>query len=737
MTVDPASAAGSWDYHGRTYYFCNPHCLHKFKADPQRYLSAPPGAPREPMHAPPPPGAKVEYTCPMHPEVVSDRPGACPICGMALEPRTPLPDAGPDPELLDMTRRFWLALLLGAPVFVLAMGHMIAGRPLLPSHALSNGLQAALASVVVLYCGAPFFVRAWMSVVNRSPNMFTLIALGVGTAYVWSFVALARHEEPYFESAAVIIVLVLLGQVLELRARHHTSAAIRRLLGLAPKTARLRLPDGREQDVPLELVQPGDVLRVRPGEKVPVDGVVTEGRSTVDESMISGEPMPVEKAVGAHVIGGTVNGTGSLLMRAERVGADTLLAQIVRLVGEAQRSRAPVQRLVDRVAAVFVPTVLAVAVLTFVAWAAWGDAPRGLTSAVAVLVIACPCALGLATPMAIMVGVGKGAEAGILIRNAEALEALAKADTLVVDKTGTLTEGKPRLMAVVPAEGGSEAEVLRLAAGLERGSEHPLAAAVLRGAEERGVRPADAGDFHSLTGLGVVGTVEGTAALLGNAELLRRNGVEPGPLLARAEALRAEGQTVLFLAVEGKPAGLLGVADPVRASTPEAVRLLHAGGLRLVMATGDSRATAEHVARALGIDEVHAEVLPEQKHALVKRLREQGHVVAMAGDGVNDAPALAEADVGVAMGSGTDVAMESADVTLVRSDLRAVAAARRLSRATVAAIRQNLFLAFVYNALSIPIAAVGLLNPMWAAAAMSLSSVSVIANSLRLRRRQL
>jgi Cu+-exporting ATPase len=676
----------------------------------------------------------------MDPEVVATEPGPCPKCGMALEPRTLLLEEGPNPELADMSRRFWLGLALGLPVFVLAMGHMLLGRPLLPSHAVSEWVQAALTTAVVWYCGWPFFQRAWASVVNRSPNMFTLIALGVGAAYAYSVVAVVRGGEGYFESAAAIVVLVLLGQVLELRARGQTTGAIRRLLGLAPKTARLHLPDGREQDVPLELVQPGDVLRVRPGEKVPVDGVVAEGRSAVDESLVTGEPLPVEKEPGARLIGGTLNGTGSLLLRAERVGADTLLARIVRLVSEAQRSRAPVQRLVDQVARYFVPAVLAAAALTFAGWAWWaGEAgPRpGLLNAVAVLIIACPCALGLATPMAIMVGTGRGAELGILVKDAEALETLHRADTLVLDKTGTLTEGKPRLVTVEPVGGLSAEELLRLAAGLERGSEHPLAGAVVKGAEERGLQPARADEFRALPGKGVAGTVEGKALLLGTPALLREQGVEVEPLAARVEALRGQGQTVLLLAVDGRAAGLLGVADPVRASTPEALRDLRAEGLRLVMLTGDSRTTAEAVARQLGIDEVHAEVLPQDKHAVVRRLREQGRVVAMVGDGVNDAPALAAAQVGVAMGSGADVALESAGVTLVRSDLRALVQARRLSRATMRNIRQNLFLAFVYNTLSIPLAALGLLTPVLASAAMSLSSLSVVGNALRLRRQSL
>jgi Cu+-exporting ATPase len=749
MRVDPEHAAASTVHEGKPYYFCHPNCLRKFQAEPGRYLAPPSptplptgggGAGAGGIPAEAPPGTKIEYICPMDPEVVATEPGACPKCGMALEPRTVLLEEGPNPELTDMSRRFWLGLALGLPVFALEMGHMLLGRPLIASHAVSGWLQAVLASGVVWFCGWPFFRRAWASVVNRSPNMFTLIALGVGAAYLYSLVAVVRGGEAYFESAAAIVVLVLLGQVLELRARGQTTSAIRRLLGLAPKTARLHLPSGREEDVPLELVQAGDVLRVRPGEKVPVDGVVTEGRSAVDESMVTGEPMPVEKGPGAKLIGGTVNGNGSLLMRAEHVGADTLLARIVRLVSEAQRSRAPVQRLVDQVARYFVPAVLAAAGLTLAGWALWGGeagATRGLINAVAVLIIACPCALGLATPMAIMVGTGRGAQLGILIKNAEALETLHRADTLVVDKTGTLTEGKPRLVTVEPAEGQSADELLRLATGLERGSEHPLASAVVKGAEERGVQPAPASDFRALPGKGVVGTVDGKAVLLGTPALLAENGVNADVLRPRVEALRAQGQTVLLLAVDGRPAGLLGVADPVRTSTPEAIRALHAEGLRIVMLTGDSRATAEAVARQLGIDEVHAEVLPQEKYAVVRRLREEGRVVAMAGDGVNDAPALAEAQVGIAMGSGTDVAMESAGVTLVRSDLRALVQARRLSRATMRNIRQNLFLAFVYNTLSIPIAALGLLSPIWASAAMSLSSLSVVGNALRLRRQSL
>jgi Cu+-exporting ATPase len=750
MTVDPATAPASMSYGGITYYFCNPVCLQRFQAHPQEYLRGEVKLGMPPA-ATPAPGTKVEYICPMDPDVVSDRPGACPKCGMALEPRTAGAEEGPNPELVDMTRRFWISLALGLPIFFLAMGEMIAGRPMLTRN-LSNWLQLVLGSAVVFYGGAPFFVRAWASVVNRSLNMFTLIALGVGAAYLYSvgLVGSAIFEgdgfhrgpmlEPYFEAAAAIIVLVLLGQVIELRARQATSGAIRRLMGLTPKTARLVLPDGREDEVPLELIQTGDTIRVRPGEKVAVDGVVIHGKSAVDESMVTGEPIPAEKEPGSKVVAATVNGTGSLLVRAERVGSQTLLAQIVRLVSEAQRSRAPVQGLVDQVAQFFVPAVLTIAALTFVVWYVWGGddgLARGLLNAVAVLIIACPCALGLATPMAIMVGIGRGAEAGILIKNAEALEAMHQADTLVLDKTGTLTEGKPRLTEVEPLDGGNADEVLRRAASLERGSEHPLAAAIVKGAEEKGIHLAEARDFQSVTGKGVIGMVDGKKVLLGNRALLEDHGLDATPFLPRLEELRRQGKTVMLLAVEGKVAGLVAVADPVRPSTPEAIRLLHEEGLRIIMLTGDSRVTAEAVAQRLGIDEVHAEVLPQDKQAIVRRLQEQGRVVAMAGDGINDAPALAAAQVGLAMGTGTDVAMESAGITLVRGDLRGLARARRLSRFTLAAIRENLFLAFVYNVLAIPLAAFGLLNPILASAAMSLSSLSVVGNSLRLRRQRL
>jgi Cu+-exporting ATPase len=703
------------------------------------------------------PLTRVEYTCPMHPEIVQDGPGNCPICGMALEPRTVTAEEGPSPEMVDMTRRFWVGAVLALPVFVVAMSDLVPGRPLhFLDMRLLNWVQLVLATPVIFWCGWPFFERAWASVLHRSPNMFTLIALGTGTAYVYSLIATVTPwlfpvgfqtasgaVETYFDTAAVIVVLVLLGQVLELRARGQTSGAIRRLLGLAPQTARVVRPDGREEDMPPDRIQAGDRLRVRPGEKVPVDGTVIEGRSSVDESMISGEPIPVEKEAGAKVVGATINGTGSLLIRADRVGAGTLLARIVRMVSEAQRSRAPIERLVNQVSGYFVPAVLAISVLTFIVWSLWGEAPQlahALVNAVAVLIIACPCALGLATPLGVMVGVGRGAEHGILIKNAEALEVLEKADTLVVDKTGTLTEGKPRLVGVEPAAGFPEEELLRLAASLERGSEHPLAAAIVKGAEVRGLRLAEARDFQSATGKGVIGSVDGRTVVLGNAALMADQQVPFDPLRPRLEELRREGQSVMLVAVDGQLAGLVAVVDPIRATTPEAIRLLHEAGMRVIMLTGDSRTTAVAVAGKLGIDEVIAEVLPQQKHEVVKRLQGEGRIVAMAGDGINDAPALAQAQIGIAMGTGTDVAMESAAVTLVRGDLRGIARARGLSRATMRNIRQNLFLAFVYNAVSVPVAAgvlyplFGLLiSPMYASAAMSLSSLSVVGNALRLR----
>ena len=700
---------------------------------------------------------RVVYTCPMHPEIVRDGPGSCPICGMALEPRTVSLEEGPSPELADMSRRFWVSLALTLPLLFVAMAPMAGWRLGPLDGGAGRWAELVVATPVVLWGGWPFFVRGWASIVNRSPYMFTLIALGTGVAYLDSVAAVLapglfppsfrdHHGEVgvYFEAAAAIVTLVLLGQVLELRARSRTSSALKALLGLAPRTARRLREDGGEEDVPLERVAVRDRLRVRPGEKVPVDGVVVEGTSAVDESMVTGESLPVEKKPGDRVIGATLNGTGSFIMRAEKVGADTVLARIVRLVSEAQRSRAPIQRLADVVASYFVPAVVVAAIVTFAAWALFGPPPRmayALVNAVAVLIIACPCALGLATPMSIMVATGRGATAGVLFRNAEALETMEGVDTLVVDKTGTLTEGKPRLEAVVTADGVEEKELLRLAASLEQASEHPLAAAIVSGAVERGVRPAAAAGFASHTGRGVAGVVDGHRVVVGNRSLLDEMGVAPGPLASRAEALRGEGHGVMFVAVDGRVAGLLGVTDPLKPSTPEALRLLRDDGVHIVMVTGDGRATAEAVARKLGLEDVHAEVLPEQKVEIVARMQAAGRVVAVAGDGINDAPALAKADVGIAMGTGTDVAMESAGVTLVKGDLRGVARARRLSRATMRNIRQNLFFAFVYNVLGIPVAAgvlypsTGLLlNPMIDAAAMSFSSVSVIGNALRLRR---
>lgn len=745
MTVDPSSAASSFEFGGQTYYFCSRHCLAKFQANPAAFVGAPDAASLSK------PGTK--YTCPMHPEVVQDGPGTCPKCGMALEPLEPSAEEGPDPEYLDMRSRFWTSAVLSLPIFLIAMGGLLPWAAL--SHwlhanmAILNWVQLALATPVVLWCGWPFFERAGASVVNASPNMFTLIALGVGAAYGYSVLATVAPQlfptgfqaasglvEPYFDSAAVIVVLVLLGQVLELQARSQTSSAIRALLGLTPKTARAVRDDGREEDIPVAHVHLHDQLRIRPGEKVPVDGVVTEGHSSVDESMITGEPLPVEKSPGDRVVGGTVNGTGGMLIRAERVGRDTLLAQIVRMVGDAQRSRAPIEKLVNQVAQVFVPVVLWIALLTFVGWAVWGPEPRlahALVNAVAVLIIACPCALGLATPMAIMVGTGQGATSGVLFRDAEALETLRSADTLVVDKTGTLTEGKPHLVTVEPAGDVTEELLLSIAASLEKGSEHPLATAIVRGAEQRGIAPRRVEGFQSVTGKGVVGQWDGRRVTIGNQAMMETEKIDTTAAHDRLEALRTGGQTVMFVALDGKLAGLLGVADRVKESTPEAIRMLHDEGLRIIMLTGDNRTTAEAVASKLGIDEVIAGVLPEEKSEVVARLQRERHVVAMAGDGINDAPALAKADVGIAMGTGTDVAMETAGVILVKGDLRGIVRARRLSQATSNTIRQNLFLAFVYNALSIPAAALGWVTPMWASAAMSLSSISVIANSLRLR----
>ncbi len=708
------------------------------------------------------PAARTEYTCPMHPGVVRDEPGSCPDCGMALEPRTVTAEDEPNPELIDMSRRFRVSFALTLPVLFLAMAEMIPGQPL--RHGLGERpavwLQFLLSTPVVLWGGWPFFQRGWASLVNRSLNMFTLIAIGTGAAYSYSVAAALlpgifppsfRGSDGvvaiYFEAAAVITTLVLLGQVLELRARSRTGEAIKALLGLAPATAVVVRSDGAEEETPLEHVETGSLLRVRPGERVPVDGIVVEGTSSVDESMVTGESLPVEKTADARVIGGTVNGTGGLVMRAERVGSDTLLARIVRMVAEAQRSRAPVQRLADAVASWFVPVVLLAAVVTFLVWGSIGPEPRmayALVNAVAVLIIACPCALGLATPMSIMVGTGRGATTGVLIKDAEALELLQKVDTLVVDKTGTLTEGKPQLVSILPLDEWSDSELLRLAASLERGSEHPLAAAIVAGAGSRNIELAPPGDFASHTGLGVEGTVDGRSVLLGNHTFLDQRGVDRSPLLERAHGLAGKGQTVMFVVVDGKLAGLLGVADPVKESTPEAIRLLEAAGIHIVMLSGDNRATAGAVAGELGIEDFEAEVLPDQKGEAVGRLQEQGRIVAMAGDGINDAPALARSHIGIAMGTGTDVAMESAGVTLVNGDLRAIARARRLSQGTMRNIRQNLFFAFVYNIAGVPIAAgllypfLGiLLNPMIASAAMTFSSVSVIGNALRLRKLKL
>ena len=701
---------------------------------------------------------KTEYTCPMHPEIVQDHPGSCPKCGMALEPRTV--EAQEDTsELDDMTRRFWVSALLAIPIFFSAMAAEFWPEAIngLIAPATRQWAELVLSAPVVWWGGWVFFQRGWQSIVTRHLNMFTLIAIGVGIAWIYSLIAVllpgifppavfseAGVVPVYFEAAAVITALVLLGQVMELRARSQTNAAIKLLLGLAPKTARIVREDGSEEDIPLEHVQPGDRLRIRPGEKVPVDGEVIDGESNVDESMVTGEPIPVAKTAGEKVIGATVNGTGGLLMRADRVGADTLLAQIVKMVAEAQRSRAPIQKLVDIVAGYFVPAVVVIAVITFIVWSVWGPEPAiayAVINAVAVLIIACPCALGLATPMSIMVGTGKGAMMGVLIKNAEALEIMQKVDTLVVDKTGTLTEGKPKLVSVVACEGFHENDNLRLAASLERASEHPLAEAIVQGAEARGVELTQADNFQSVTGKGVTGIVDGRKVALGNLKLLQGLGIDAGDLPQQADSQRAEGQTVMLLAIEGKAAGLIGVADPIKETTPEAIRDLHSEGIRVVMLTGDSRKTAEAVAAKLDIDQVQAEVLPEQKAEVVKQLQAEGRIVAMAGDGINDAPALAQAHVGVAMGTGTDVAMESAGVTLVKGDLRGIVRARRLSRATMRNIRQNLFFAFIYNAAGVPIAAgvlyptFGLLlSPMIAAAAMSFSSVSVITNALRLRR---
>jgi Cu+-exporting ATPase len=791
MTV---SGDSEYHYHysGKQYYFCSEHCLHRFKEHPEQYLDKETSPPREtpdrsmtytcPMHpeiqqqgpgdcpkcgmALEPTGVsvaavKTRYTCPMHPEVIQDHPGNCPKCGMALEPVT-IGGEEKNEELISMSRRFWISTVLALPVFFLAMiADLMPGwLPDWLSMQVVQWIEFVLATPVVLWGGWPFFVRGWQSVRTWNLNMFTLIALGVSMAWIYSVVALLFPQifppimqmesglvHVYFEAAAVITALVLLGQVLELSARSRTNAAIQMLLGLAPNTARIVRNDGTEEDIPLEQVQPGDTLRVRPGEKVPVDGTVIDGESNVDESMVTGEPIPVAKLAGEKLIGATVNGTGSLLMRAEKVGSDTLLAQIVHMVAEAQRSRAPIQKLADVVAGYFVPAVVGVAILAFITWQVWGPEPRlahAIINAVAVLIIACPCALGLATPISIMVGTGRGAMAGVLIKNAEALEIMEKVDTLVVDKTGTLTEGKPKLVAVQAEPGFTEDEILRIAASLERASEHPLAEAIIHGAEEKKIELAKVDDFQSVTGKGVTGEVDGHTVAAGNVKLLESLGINAGDLSQQADKQRVEGRTIVFIAIDGKAAGLIGVADPIKDSTAEAIRDLHAEGIKIVMLTGDSHTTAKAVAGKLGIDQVHAEVLPEQKTELIKQLQAEGRIVAMAGDGINDAPALAQAHVGIAMGTGTDVAIESAGITLVKGDLRGIVRARRLSRATMRNIRQNLFFAFVYNAAGVPIAAGVLypffgilLSPMIAAAAMSFSSVSVIGNSLRLKRARL
>jgi P-type Cu+ transporter len=749
MMLDLHTTTHRAQYQGKPYYFCSPGCQSQFMAEPAKYV-APSARTAEAV-----PEGTI-YTCPMHPEIRQVGPGSCPICGMALEPVVATAETGPSHELTDMTRRFWIGLVLTLPVFILEMGGHLTGLDHLIPRNLSNWIQFALATPVVLWAGWPFFERGWQSLKNRSLNMFTLIAMGTGVAWLYSVVAtLAPGIFPaafrghdgsvavYFESAAVITVLVLLGQVLELRARESTGGAIRALLDLAPKTARLIRDDGTEQEVQLDTVQTGDRLRVRPGEKVPVDGAVIEGRSAVDESMVTGESMPVTKEVGAKAIGGTMNQSGGLVIEAKKVGRDTMLAQIVQLVAEAQRSRAPIQRLADQVSAYFVPAVIGVALVAFAAWAIWGPEPRmafGLVAAVSVLIIACPCALGLATPMSIMVGVGRGAGAGVLIKNAEALEHMEKVDTLVIDKTGTLTEGKPAVTAIVPAQGFTEAEVLRLSASAERPSEHPLAIAIVEAAEKQGIATAPVTDFDSPTGKGALGTVEGCRVVLGSAKFLAEHGINVAPLAEQADRLREDGATAIFAGVDGKVAGAIAIADPVKSTTPEALAGLKAEGIHVVMLTGDNWTTAKAVARQLGIDKVEAEVLPEQKSAVVEKLKREGRVVAMAGDGVNDAPALAAADVGIAMGTGTDVAMESAGVTLLKGDLTGIVRARRLSQATMRNIRQNLFFAFIYNALGVPVAAgilypfFGiLLSPIIAAAAMALSSVSVIGNAIRLR----
>jgi len=753
MTVDPHSTKHRCQHALRTFYFCSASCRGKFAANPEKYLE--PAAPAAARPAPAPEGTI--YTCPMHPQIRQVGPGSCPICGMALEPELAAATPGRGPELVDMNRRLWISLALSIPVFALEMGGHIANLHMVPGQTWSNWLQFLLATPVVLRGGRPFFVRAWHSLLTRNLNMFTLIAMGTGVAWLYSVVAILwpslfppgfRSADGavavYFEAAAVITVLVLLGQVLELRAREQTSGAIRALLDLAPKVARRIQPDGTEEEVSLNVIAVNDRLRVRPGEKVPVDGEVIEGRSSLDESMLTGESMPVTKEVGARVIAGTLNTTGSFVMRAEKVGRDTMLAQIVQMVAAAQRSRAPIQRLADQVSGWFVPAVIAVAIIAFAAWAWFGPEPRyafGLVAAVTVLIIACPCALGLATPMSIMVGVGRGAQAGVLIKNAEALERMERIDTLVVDKTGTLTEGKPKVVALVPGAGFEENEALRLAASVEKASEHPLAMAIVAAAQERALNLAEVSDFDSPTGKGVVGVVQGKRVSLGNARFLKELGIDTGSLEHEAEKLRQDGATAIFLGVDDKVGCVIAIADPVKATTSEALKSLARDGVGVVMLTGDNRTTAQAVARRLGIKQVESEVLPDQKSAVVEKLRKQGHGVAMAGDGVNDAPALAAAEVGIAMGTGTDVAIESAGITLLKGDLMGIVRARRLSAATMRNIRQNLFFAFIYNAAGVPIAAGVLypffgilLSPIIAAAAMALSSVSVVGNSLRLRR---
>jgi Cu+-exporting ATPase len=751
MKVDPHTATLKADYAGRTYYFCAPACRTKFLGNPSKYLDS--GSNKVPAERVP---ESTIYTCPMHPEIRQVGPGSCPICGMALEPLLATAETGPNPELIDMTRRFWIGLVLTLPVFALEMGGHLTGLHMLLAKQTSNWIQLALATPVVLWAGWPFFVRGWQSLQTRNLNMFTLIAMGTGVAWAYSIIAtlmpgifppaFREHDGSvavYFEAAAVITVLVLLGQVLELRARERTSGAIKALLDLAPKTARRVTASGEDEEIAIEQIVAGDLLRVSPGEKVPVDGELTEGHVSIDESMVTGESLPVSKDPGSKVIGGTLNSSGSFIMKAEKVGRDTTLARIVQMVAAAQRSRAPIQRLADQVSSWFVPLVILVAALAFVAWSVWGPEPRfayGLVAAVAVLIIACPCALGLATPMSIMVGVGRGAQAGVLIKNAEALERMEKVDTLVVDKTGTLTEGKPSVTAIVPAEGTDENELLRLTASVEQASEHPLAAAIVTAARSRSLALAKVMGFDSPTGKGAIGMVERKRLAIGNAKFLKELNIDTSALAKTAEQLRKDGATAIFVAVNGQAVGVIAIADPVKATTPAALAALKEAGVRVVMLTGDNRTTAEAIARKLGISEIEAEVLPDQKADVVTRLKAQGRVVAMAGDGVNDAPALAAADVGIAMGTGTDVAMESAGVTLIKGDLTGIAKARALSRATMGNIRQNLFFAFVYNAAGVPIAAgvlypvFGLLlSPMIAAVAMALSSVSVITNAMRLR----